>query len=212
MDLNLTGPRAESPCDIEKKRSKSRKSTNSDPFELWCVSQEDKRLRPALREYKREMSKRFGLAAPVPAQIPKLPVRLHSAPHRRSPLLTTHRSLPTPRTLTPFLLITYEQALYFHALTHSFAQRRAAMPFIPKSLRTLSIYRHGGVRPFPFQDLSVLSVSRWQTHSFDTLAASLPSPFPLLWASFPLFSIVCSLFSQNARVGVSAALPTSSCP
>jgi len=48
--------------DIEKKRIKiSEIDQLNDPFELWCVSQEDKELRQALRGYKEEMCKRFGL-------------------------------------------------------------------------------------------------------------------------------------------------------
>jgi hypothetical protein len=47
--------------DIEKKRIKiSEIDQLNDPFELWCVSQEDRELRPALRQYKKEMSERFG--------------------------------------------------------------------------------------------------------------------------------------------------------
>jgi hypothetical protein len=46
--------------DIEKKLLKiSEIDQLNDPFELWCVSQEDKRLRFALRNHKNEMCKRF---------------------------------------------------------------------------------------------------------------------------------------------------------
>jgi hypothetical protein len=48
--------------DIEKKRIKiSEIDQLNDPFELWCVSQEDKQIRAALQNYKMEMSTRFGL-------------------------------------------------------------------------------------------------------------------------------------------------------
>jgi Protein of unknown function (DUF2971) len=48
--------------DIEKRRIKiSEIDQLNDPFELWCVSQEDKQMRFALRNYKKEMSERFGL-------------------------------------------------------------------------------------------------------------------------------------------------------
>src|ERR1700730_2134446 len=48
--------------DIEKNRIKiSEIDQLNDRFELWCVSQEDQRLRPALRKYKEEMSERFGM-------------------------------------------------------------------------------------------------------------------------------------------------------
>jgi hypothetical protein len=33
----------------------------NDPFELWCVNQKDKRLRIALRAYKKEMSAHYGM-------------------------------------------------------------------------------------------------------------------------------------------------------
>jgi len=48
--------------DIERKRIKiSEIDQLNDPFELWCVSQDDRELRVALRRYKQEMSRRFGL-------------------------------------------------------------------------------------------------------------------------------------------------------
>jgi hypothetical protein len=64
----------------------------------------------------------------------KLLLRLPAGP-RHHPRLPTH----SPLLLTPLLPITSLQPLHFHALTHSFAQRRAAIPFASKSLRTLSI-------------------------------------------------------------------------
>src|SRR5271154_2979357 len=48
--------------DIQKQRIKISKIDQlNDPFELWCVAQEDKRLRDRLRDYKRTMDERFGL-------------------------------------------------------------------------------------------------------------------------------------------------------
>lgn len=48
--------------DIEKRRIKiSEIDQTNDPFELWCVSQPDRPLRDALRAYKQEMSRQFGL-------------------------------------------------------------------------------------------------------------------------------------------------------
>lgn len=48
--------------DVEKKRIRiSEIDQLNDPFELWCVSQEDKQIRVALRNYKNKMSQRFGL-------------------------------------------------------------------------------------------------------------------------------------------------------
>jgi len=48
--------------DIEKKRIKiSEIDQLNDPFELWCVSQENKQLRSDLRNYKKKMAERFGM-------------------------------------------------------------------------------------------------------------------------------------------------------
>lgn len=48
--------------DIVKQRIKiSEIEQTNDPFELWCVSQPNRRLRDALRAYKKEMSQKFGL-------------------------------------------------------------------------------------------------------------------------------------------------------
>jgi hypothetical protein len=48
--------------DIRRKRIKiSEIDQLNDPFELWCVSQEDRQLRVALRGYKKEMNERFGM-------------------------------------------------------------------------------------------------------------------------------------------------------
>jgi Protein of unknown function (DUF2971) len=48
--------------DIRRKRIKiSEIDQLNDPFELWCVSQEDAQLRVALRGYKKEMNERFGM-------------------------------------------------------------------------------------------------------------------------------------------------------
>ena len=48
--------------DIEQRRIKiSEIDQINDPFELWCVYQKDKRLRIALRDYKEEMSSRYGM-------------------------------------------------------------------------------------------------------------------------------------------------------
>jgi hypothetical protein len=48
--------------DIEKRRIKiSEIDQLNDPFELWCVYQKDRRLRIALRRYKKQVSTRFGL-------------------------------------------------------------------------------------------------------------------------------------------------------
>jgi hypothetical protein len=91
------------------------------------------------------------MGAPVPRptrEAPSPSIR----PHRPSAFPTIHYPPPTtPRMLTPFPLITYIQAPYFHALTHSFAQRRHAIPFPFNALRTLSIAT--GVYPNGFASM-----------------------------------------------------------
>ncbi len=48
--------------DIAKQRIKiSEIDQTNDPFELWCVSQPNRKLRDALRAYKKEMGEKFGL-------------------------------------------------------------------------------------------------------------------------------------------------------
>jgi|SRR6267143_3161473 len=48
--------------DIEKRRIKiSEIDQLNDPFELWCVAQRDRRLREALRGFKKQLAERFGV-------------------------------------------------------------------------------------------------------------------------------------------------------
>src|SRR5260370_40634349 len=48
--------------DIDKRRIKiSEIDQLNDPFELWCVPQDDQRLREALRGFKKEMGERYGM-------------------------------------------------------------------------------------------------------------------------------------------------------
>src|SRR5467141_4238510 len=162
------------------------------------------------------------MVAPVPAQIPKLRPRL-PAPRRwplRCSLPTTHYALPPMRPLftlsfegcsglsdfcvalfpvfersTPLLPIISLQPQQFHAITHSFAQRRRAIPPIFNGFRTLSIAT--GVYPSSFPTFRRLDLQTCQLFYFQTLAASLLS----LARSRRLFSIAWSLFSKNTRVG-----------
>ena len=53
---------------------------------------------------------------------------------------------------TPLFLITSMQALYFHAIAHSFSQQCSAIPFAFNSLRTLSVAMGGGGTPLPLHD------------------------------------------------------------
>jgi hypothetical protein len=160
------------------------------------------------------------MVAPVPAQISKLPPRLPAATRRRPlpTLPTTHYLLPTTPSapsvlrpqrslccafsrLTPLLPITSLQPQQFHAITHSFAQRRAPIHPIFNGFRALSIAT--GVYPSRvFDTLGAGSLARptlLATRTCSLFHVSLPS----FSSPRPLFSVVCSLFLQNTRVGVS---------
>jgi hypothetical protein len=93
------------------------------------------------------------MVAPVPAQItkPGPPLRpLCSA--LRALCVELFPCIERSNIATPLLPITSLQPLQFHAITHSFAQRRTNIPTILNSLRTLSIVT--GVYPstFPSSD------------------------------------------------------------
>jgi Protein of unknown function (DUF2971) len=48
--------------DLARKRLKiSELDDLNDPFELWCIAQENRRLRQALREWKKELAQQFGV-------------------------------------------------------------------------------------------------------------------------------------------------------
>jgi len=141
------------------------------------------------------------MVAPVPAKS-RTPSRLPAQPRHRSRLLTTHNPLPTsPRMLTPFLLITYIQTKYLHALTHSFAQRRAAIPFAPKSLRTLSIATGVYLESVPDDTLS--RPQRRQLFCLHQLAASLRSLFTLFSVRFLCFQSFAASFPKIPGVWLS---------
>jgi hypothetical protein len=152
------------------------------------------------------------MVAPVPTQISNLPPRLRAAAHRRpllTPPLPTTPSVPSvlrPQRslccaffrLTPLLPITSLQPQQFHAITHSFAQRRAAIPFTFNGFRTLSIAT--GVYPSIIPDDTLSDFQRVNSFVYKSLAP-LCRLFHSFLHSFPLFSIACSLFSENTRVG-----------
>jgi hypothetical protein len=119
---------------------------------------------------------------------------------------------------TPLFLITSLQPLYFHAITHSFAQRRAAIPFTPKSLRTLSIAT--GVYPLrPLcSALSALCVALFPPSSAQARqpvclhrpGASLSSLCALFCTRFLCFQSFAASFPETPGVGVSVKSPGSS--
>ncbi len=176
------------------------------------------------------------MVAPVPAQIPKLRPRL-PAPRRwplRCSLPTTHYALPPMRPLftlsfegcsglsdfcvalfpvfersTPLLPIISLQPQQFHAITHSFAQRRRAIPPIFNGFRTLSIATgmypsNVPFRTSPPQCLGASVANPMFSETCSLFVVSLRS-FP---HSLPLFSRACSLFCQNTGVG-GTAIPVS---
>src|SRR6266446_1279096 len=122
------------------------------------------------------------MVAPVPAQISKLRPRLSAAARRGSlSLLTTHHPLPP----------VFRPSLCFHALTNPSSRK----PFIFTSIQ---IPRGcGGTSLQSPSQLCASLANPLLSCSCSLFVVSLPS-FP---RSFPLFSIVCSLFSQNTRGG-----------
>ncbi len=163
------------------------------------------------------------MVVPVPAQISKLRPRLPDGARRRS-LLTTHHPLPTTRyplsccsglsdlcvapfpvfeRSTPLLPITSLQPQQFHAITHSFAQRRAAIPPIFNGFRTLSIATGVYTPPnVPFRTSPPLcSVPRWQIPCSQKLAASLSSLCALFRAPFLCFQELAASFAKTPGVG-----------
>jgi hypothetical protein len=127
------------------------------------------------------------MVALVPAQISKLPPSLPAAALPR-PLPTTHHSLPT-LFLTPLLPITSLQTQQFHAITHSFAQRRAAIPPVFNGFRTLSIAT--GVYPLccVFPSLQVLKLAN------SCVCIGLAP----LWRLFALFSALVPFVFNGLR-------------
>jgi hypothetical protein len=135
------------------------------------------------------------MVAPVPAQISKLPPRLPASSLRRR----SHASILIPRTLTPFLLITYIQTKQFHELTDSFAQRRAAIPFSFKDLRTLSIAT--GVYPSIIPDYTLSGFQPVNSFVYKSLV-----PLCRLFALFSalvsfVFNRLQPLFRKHPGVG-----------
>jgi len=122
------------------------------------------------------------MVAPVPAHISKLRPRVPAAALRR-PLLTTHHSLPTLffpvfKRSTPLLPIASLQPQQFHAITHSFAQRRAAIPPIFNGFRTLSIAT--GAYPSIIPDDNLSGFQRVNAFVYKSL-----EPLCRLFALFP---------------------------
>ncbi len=73
------------------------------------------------------------IQTPLPAN------RLFSHPYKTPGVWGSARRASTPHRASPYVAITYIQPLQFHAITHSFAQRRHAIPPIFNWFRTLSI-------------------------------------------------------------------------
>ncbi len=132
------------------------------------------------------------MVAPVPDRLPNLP---SSFTHSTSPQFSS----TFPRMLTPFLLITYIQTKYFHAVTHSFAQRRATIPFIPKSLRTLSIATGVYLESVPDDTLS--HPQRRQLFCLHRLGASFSSLWALFCPRFLCFQSFAASFPKTPGWG-----------
>ena len=108
---------------------------------------------------------------------------------------------PVSECSTPLLPITSLQPQQFHAITHSFAQRRAAIPPIFNGFRTLSIATRVYYPPPTFlsgpRRLSASVANPMFSETCSLFVVSSRS-FP---RSLPLSSILCSLFCENTRVG-----------
>jgi len=153
------------------------------------------------------------MVVPVPAQISKLRPRL---PASRLPLPT--RVFGTRPPLTPLPLITSIQPQYFHAITHSFAQRRAAIPPNINSFRTLPV----ATEVYPLRPLcSALralcvalfppsSAQARQLVCLHRLGASLSSLCALFCIRFLCFQSFAASFPKTPGVGVSVKSPGSS--
>jgi hypothetical protein len=137
----------------------------------------------------------------------------HPGPNLEAPSPSTRRSVPPPTThhslpslffpvyerSTPLLLITSLQPQQFHAITHSFAQRRAVIPCFSKSLRTLSITTGVYLEVAPDDKLSRLQAR--QLFCLHRPGASLPSLFALFYARFLCFQSVAASFPKTPGWG-----------
>ena len=141
------------------------------------------------------------MVGPVPAQISKLPPRLPAAALRRQ-LLTTHHSLPTffPfNRSTPLLPITSLQPQQFHAITHSFAQRSAAIPPVLNDFRTLSIAT--GVCLKKPSRRQTFKLPLCQLFCLQKLGASLSSLCAFFCTRFLCFQSFAASFPKTPGVG-----------
>jgi hypothetical protein len=153
------------------------------------------------------------MVVPVPAQISKLRPRLPASRRCfRPPLLTTHHSLPT--------LLTKQLPACppWRASSPSYAPRNARIASTLNNLRILPVATEVyPLRPLcsALRALCVALFPSFERSSTPTLLfASAWSLFVVslrtFLHSFPLFSIVCSLFSENTGGGVSVKSPGSS--
>ncbi len=139
-------------------------------------------------------------SAPILARYPQRRSDLQMRPLHPECIYRTFRRSDIA---SPFLPITSLQPLHFHAIAHSFAQRRQAMCCKISSLRTLLPLTADIFSPTHyFRSVLFLSSIQPQTSSSQRLAASWASPKK----SSPLQSGKSSLFLQNTRVGVSSSL------
>jgi hypothetical protein len=143
------------------------------------------------------------MVVPVAAQISKF-----------HPCLPTARlSLPTRAfgtwpPLTPLPLVTSIQPQYFHAITHSFAQRQSAIPPSINSFRTLPVTT--GVYPLSVPDDRPSGLQACQLFCLDRLGASLSSLCALFCTRFLCFQSLAASFPETPEVGVSVKSPGSS--
>jgi hypothetical protein len=148
------------------------------------------------------------MVAPVPAHISKLPPRLPAAALPSTPSVTSVFLTPCPLCcafprLTPLFPITSLQPQQFHSITHSFAQRHAAIPPIFNGFRTLSITTE--VYPSIIPRRTHFQASNASTLLFTKAWCLFVVSLRSFLHPFPLLSTACSLFFQNTGGGVSRA-------
>jgi len=142
------------------------------------------------------------MVAPVPAQISKLRPRLPGLPAavRRRRLLATHYSLPTLffpafKHSTPLVPIRSLQPQQFHAITHSFAQRRAAIPPVLNGFRTLSIATGACLESLADNRLS--DFQRVNSFVYESLAPVCPLFAPFSAIRFLCFQSLAASFPKT---------------
>ncbi len=148
----------------------------------------------------------FTMVAPVPAHVAKLslPLRPLCLPAQAGSTLHAlcvelFPCIERSNIASALLPITSLQPLRFHAITHSFVQRRTNVPTILNSLRTLSIVT--GVYPSTFPSSDFQTSRHAKSLCLHRLAASLSSLCTLFCTRFLCFQSFGASFHKTPGVG-----------